>query len=149
MKLIFVTILMLFPINAISQSSSDLKYCRAIADNNNRLSCFDRLVKIDQKPNIANEISNLTFIEFMTDSKAFVDKNVSVSGFGITAGELFFLYRARGEMSAVIVDISKLDREGRKLVYTSCGSGCEIAVNGSVTNKFGQIGITAKSVQLD
>jgi len=134
--------------NALAQTRQELQSCRAISDSLQRLSCFDRVVALPNSVTPGTDSQEIGVVDLITDGPQLRGKTVRVRGFAISAGETMFLYSAAGQMTAVMVNMSKVDREGRRLALTSCGGGCEIVVAGQATYQFNVTGLAATSIQI-
>ncbi|MDP3898610.1 MAG: hypothetical protein Q8Q62_18210 [Mesorhizobium sp.] len=148
MRFFLIIGMLTFGSPAYSQTAQSLKECRAISDNLERLSCFDKLIAPADKKTNESKNSVIGVVDFITDINELVGKQVKVGGFAIAAGQIIFLYPGRGEMSGVMVDITRMSRADRHTVLSNCGSGCDIVITGKATNQFGQSGITAISASL-
>jgi hypothetical protein len=148
MRFLVILLSLMFPSIVWSQSPSELKNCRSISDNLNRLACFDRIIPLASSAKETDKLNETNFIDFMTDAKKLSGKEIQVSGFGIIIGDNLYLYRAQGEISGIVAELSKLEREGRRSLHANCGTGCNLSVRGVVTSKFGQTGIAANSIEI-
>jgi hypothetical protein len=77
-------------------------------------------------------------------------RKIRVRGIGLYMMDMFMLKKSMTDMSPIIVNISKLQREQRRQLIQQCSdimSGCKVIVNGTVGKVSYQNGINAENIE--
>lgn len=144
-----VALLLLLPTPVRAEvSQSELKACSAKSNPQERLACFDALGGV--KPAMPSVgLPRVTVPQVMADLSDLIGKKVVVSGFVLMMGQQALLYSSMGEMTALFVEIDRLPRDQRMVLFEKCGSGCSAEFTGKVSKIMMQPGLKAESFILD
>lgn len=138
--------LWLFVSAAGAQNNSELARCRAVADTTARLKCYDALVPTNvSAPALTGKYASISLTDLKLDRAIMRGKKIETSGFLQVMGEMVFLKGDPMDMSPILVDVTHVSREGRKLAL-ECDAGCRATVRGTVGPVLMQPGIIADSI---
>lgn len=124
--------------------AGDSASCASIANDQERLACFDASAKAAAAP----ASDQMSVSDILADFKSLHGKRVQASGLLLTMGQTAILYAERGSMTAVFVNVDKLPGDERRRMYKECGSGCDADVIGKVTTVMMNPGLNAESISL-
>lgn len=132
----------------------DEAIARKIPSSNGK-TCRENDGLVETKKSLAKQPANSKYqevdlLDLKLDMASFNRKKVSVVGSLSIIGEIALLGTSRNDNSTVGVDISKLSRENRKLLLTSCNSRCDgIRIDGIVRMREGSGDIVAEQISIN
>jgi len=137
-------------ISSYSTLINRLEQCEGISQQDNRLSCFDAVMKVIapvQKTD-SSTYKELKIADLKTDIESLDGIEVSVAGRWYMLSEDFVMPEERGSVDMIYVNISKLPREERLTINRSCGGGCVVSVKGTVGKIRNGFGIYAGHIEV-
>ncbi len=130
-----------------------LKLLRCIANS----SAIDQVVKEkggqEKAPLPARTTPTVPLIDLedlRLDMASLEGKKVRVRGVGLFMMEMFFLKQTMTDMSPIVINISKLQREQRRQLMQQCSdimSGCRVTILGTVGKVSYQNGLMAENIE--
>ena len=88
----------------------------------------------------------LEIADVLLDLEELKGSEVTVKGFFLSLGTIAFLYEELGSMNFIQVETKDAEREDRKYLLKECGSGCDIKLQGALSEQFGLV--TLKLVKI-
>ena len=77
--------------------------------------------------------------DILLDLEELKGSEVIVEGFFLSLGTLAFLYEELGSMNFIQVETKDAERDDRKYLLKECGTGCDIKLQGSLTEVYGLV----------
>jgi hypothetical protein len=138
--------------NITAAYAGDVFTCRKIGNDVARLECYDALFGKTGAPASTSKVEaapSISWSDLQVDYKKMRGKNVTTNGKFLFMGEQGLLYDKNMGMTAFFVDVEKLPRDQRSLLYRNCTAGCDLSITGKVGDVIMQRGIVADSISLD
>ncbi|MCH4548508.1 MULTISPECIES: hypothetical protein [Rhizobium] len=150
MKIVVLALLGVVAGGTSDAFAGDVFACRKIADGKDRLNCYDELFGAPSgSAKQSAEGAEISWTDLQVDYNEMKGKTVTTSGKFLFMGEQGLLYDRQMGMTAFFVNVQKLPRDQRSLLYSNCGTGCDVRLTGKVEEIMMQRGITATRVTLD
>ena len=97
--------------------------------------------------NISNAKSEILQVsDALLDIDILKNKEVNISGFFISLGTLAYIYEEAGSMNFIMVETKNAPRDHRKYLLKNCGGGCNITLNGELSEAFGLITLNLNGI---
>lgn len=129
---------------ASAQEAGEIARCRAIADDERRLECYDAIPVARASPLSKYEV--VTLEEFKEFALSYRGRLIETTGFLRPGASYFFLGLDADDATAIPIDPENLDRRARETLLERCGDGCEATVQGRVRPVNFTTGIVADAV---
>lgn len=129
---------------ACAQEASEIIRCRAIADNERRLECYDRIPVARASP--LNKYENVALEEFKEFALSYRGRLIETTGFLRPGASYFSLGLDADDATPIPIDPENLQRRAREVLLERCGDGCEATVQGRVRPVNFTTGIVADAV---
>ena len=150
MKIIILALLAMLVGEVPDTLAGDVFACRKITEGKDRLNCYDDLFGPPSgTAKQSAEGKEISWTDLQVDYNEMKGKTVTTSGKFLIMGEQGLLYDRQMGMTAFFVNMQKLPRDQRSLLYSNCGTGCDVRLTGKVEEIMMQRGITATNVTLD
>ncbi|TBY42265.1 hypothetical protein [Rhizobium leguminosarum] len=150
MKIVILALLGVMAGGVSETLAGDVFACRKISDGKDRLNCYDDLFGPPAgAAKQTTEGTEISWTDLQVDYDDMRGKTVTTSGKFMFLGEQGLLYDRQMGMTAFFVNVQKLPRDQRSLLYSNCGAGCDVRLTGKVEQIMMQRGITATKVTLD
>lgn len=133
--------------NVSTALSSDSSRCAAIKEDKTRLACYDRAIQPAQTG--ADIFKEVDFIDLKVDMQEYTGQHISVTGRLSMFSDYLSISGLASGSSSIRVLYSKLPRDERKAVLSSCPAfnGCDATVHGIIVKpSFGDEEIEASQI---
>lgn len=124
----------------------ELLTCAAKRIDSERLKCYDVMVESLTSEQTPSTNSFTPISDILADFRSMQGKDVTVNGTMIMFGQQGMLYSSLGSMTALFVEINNLPLDMRQKAFSRCGSGCEVAITGTVKKVLMNPGVDAQSI---
>ena len=132
----------------VAQQATDFAGCTGIANDIERLACFDRVAAPlagDGKVSAA-VCTPMTVEDLKLDYAELLGKCAEVTGTVMQAADIVMLMQSMMDANPFFVDISALTRDERKILL-NCPTGCQLTVTGTVQETNYSKGMKAASIR--
>jgi hypothetical protein len=113
-----------------AQEAGEIVRCRAIADDDRRLACYDAIATSAGSPLSKYEV--VTLDELKEYALSYRGKLVETTGWLTPGGSYLFLGLDKDDARPMPVDAENLERRARETLLERCGEGCEATIQGRV-----------------
>ena len=131
-------------LGAQAQDASDLLRCRAVADDERRLACYDAIIVPAASPLSKYEVVPLE--ELRSYALTYRGRLIETEGWLKPGKTYLFLGEDADDPAPIPVDAANLTRRARDTLLEQCGEGCRATVQGEVRPVNFTTGIVADSV---
>lgn len=114
---------------ALAQSRADIERCRAMAEDAERLRCYDA-IELPRSPLSKYELVELS--ELKDFALSYRGNLVEVSGWIVPGADLMMLGLDENDPTPLPVEFGNLSRRDREAFLQACGKGCRATVQGRV-----------------
>lgn len=128
---------------SVAQTREDIDRCRAIADEERRLACYDA---IELQPAPRSKYEPVGLVELQNFALSFRGQLVEVTGWIEPGVRVSFLGLDENDERPLPIDTDSLPRRDRQAFLDACGGGCEATVQGRVRPVNFTTGIVAEAV---
>lgn len=141
----FMAVAGAFP--AGGQEPADIGRCRSVADNAERLNCYDKLVASARPgtlPPSKQSYRAVSLTDLKLDYDSLRGQGVEVSGTLMLSGEMALLASSATDASPLLVDLKAVPRDQRRALLERCTvPGCAVTMHGTVDRVMEQRAIVA------
>lgn len=132
----------------MAQQVADFAGCTGIANDIERLVCFDRVASpLAGEGTVSAAVCTPMSVEDLKlDYTDLLGKCVEVSGTVIQAGDIAMLMQSMMDTNPFYLDTSTLSRDERKILL-NCPTGCQLTVTGTVQETNYSKGMKAASIR--
>lgn len=136
---------------ACAQDLAEFTRCRSIANDGERLGCYDRLVDPARQTLSAASpnYQTMSLTDVKLDQDGLRGREVEVSGNLVAVNAMALLRSSDMDTSPLVVDFKAVPREQRRAMLEHCGaSGCFVTIRGRVDRVMAQPGIVADNLEV-
>lgn len=148
----FAVLLVLLVIKALPASAEDICSVDGMSKMRSAGVSEVQIARIcpTEKEPLTTSVPLMDMDDLRIDIASLVGQKIRVRGIGQYMMDLFMLKKNVSDMSPMLVDITRLDREQRRTILQQCAdimSGCNVIVHGTVGQVTYQNGIIAEGIE--
>jgi hypothetical protein len=129
---------------AAAQTHADLARCRAIADDQRRLECYDEIA--GPRPSLLSKYEVVPIDDFKAFALGYRGRFVELRGRLALAGDYATLGRDGEEADAIPIELENLSRQELQAIRKACPESCEATVQGRAAPVRFTTGIVADAI---
>jgi hypothetical protein len=125
-----LALLVFIATSAQAQETSEIVRCRAIADNDRRLACYDAIPT--RSGSLLSKYEAVSLDELKDFALTYRGRLVEVTGWLTPGSSYLFLGLDKDDARPMPIDAENLERRARETLLERCGEGCEATIQGRV-----------------